>query len=230
MSELEYGRALDRSDPPRLAVDSRKLRVKRLFDFVLALTLLVFLAPLLVVIAISVLLDSNGPVFFLQERTGLRQQKFLIYKFRTMKAGNGDGAKAPPAASAGGADVAQTVRGDARVTRVGVLLRRLSWDELPQLWNVVKGDMSLVGPRPHALAHDCAWSRTVPHYDDRFRVRPGLTGFAQVRGLRGEVCAASDIAERVRADNAYIESWSLWLDLRILLMTFPLLFWDPHAY
>jgi putative colanic acid biosynthesis UDP-glucose lipid carrier transferase len=227
MSELEYGRALDQCDTPRLAVDSRKLRVKRLMDFVLALSLLVFLAPLLVVIAVLVQLDSNGPVFFLQERTGLQQRKFLIYKFRTMKAANGE---APPAAPAGAAGLAQAVKGDARITRVGVLLRRLSWDELPQLWNVVRGDMSLVGPRPHALAHDSAWSKIVPHYDDRFRVRPGLTGFAQVRGLRGEVCAAADIAARVQADNTYIESWSLWLDLRILLMTLPLLFWDPRAY
>jgi putative colanic acid biosynthesis UDP-glucose lipid carrier transferase len=228
MSELEYGRALDRcGGTRRLAVDSVRFRVKRIFDFALALSLLVFLAPLLIVISISVLLDSSGPIFFRQERTGLRQRTFLIYKFRTMQC---EKAASAPAPSADASRLVQAVKGDMRITRVGALLRRLSWDELPQLWNVVKGDMSLIGPRPHALAHDHAWSDIVPHYDDRFRVRPGLTGFAQVRGLRGEVCAPADIAARVQADNVYIDTWSLWLDLRILLMTLPLLFWDPHAY
>jgi putative colanic acid biosynthesis UDP-glucose lipid carrier transferase len=176
------------------------------------------------------MLEDRGLPLFVQERTGLGQRRFLVYKFRTMKCGAVSGRTKAPLASPPEPTVAQAVRGDGRVTRVGAVLRRLSWDEFPQIWNVLKGDMSLVGPRPHAVAHDRAWSDIVPNYADRFRMRPGLTGLAQVKGFRGEVCGPADIAARVQADNAYIDNWRLWHDLRIILMTLPLLFWDPHAY
>jgi lipopolysaccharide/colanic/teichoic acid biosynthesis glycosyltransferase len=219
-------RALDAS---ALAAGSDRwqLRLKRAADVSFAAGFLLFFAPLLLIIVAAIMLEDGGSPFFVQERTGLGQRRFLIYKFRTMRcaAAIRGGVASQPETT-----VAQAVQGDARVTRVGAVLRRLSWDEFPQLWNVLKGDMSLVGPRPHAVAHDRAWSDVVPNYADRFRMRPGLTGLAQIRGFRGEVSSLGDITQRVQADNAYIDSWRLWLDLRIILMTLPLLFWDPHAY
>jgi putative colanic acid biosynthesis UDP-glucose lipid carrier transferase len=127
-------------------------------------------------------------------------------------------------------DLQQATRHDSRITRVGAVIRALSIDELPQLLNIVKGDMSLVGPRPHALGHDEVWARSVPGYASRFRARPGLTGYAQVQGLRGEVRELEQIAARVEADNHYVENWSLRFDLSIMLRTIPLLFNDPRAY
>jgi lipopolysaccharide/colanic/teichoic acid biosynthesis glycosyltransferase len=157
-------------------------------------------------------------VLFRQQRTGLNGRAFRIYKFRTMRVAE-DG----PA-------VEQARRDDARVTRLGRMLRKLSLDELPQLINVLKGEMSLVGPRPHAVCHDEAWARTIPGYADRFRARPGLTGYAQVRGLRGEVTGPEAIRDRVHADLAYIEDWSLWRDLAVIVKTVPLVFNDAAAY
>jgi putative colanic acid biosynthesis UDP-glucose lipid carrier transferase len=129
-----------------------------------------------------------------------------------------------------GADLEQATRNDRRITRVGAVIRALSIDELPQLVNVLKGDMSLVGPRPHAVGHDVRWAQSVPGYGRRFRTRPGLTGYAQICGLRGEVLHLAQIRDRVAADNHYIENWSLAFDLAIMLRTIPLLFADPRAY
>ena len=128
------------------------------------------------------------------------------------------------------AAVRQATKGDQRITAIGGLLRKLSIDELPQLWNVLKGDMSVIGPRPHALAHDDYYGALIPTYAARFRARPGLTGFAQVNGFRGEINDPQGMRDRVAADNSYIEAWSPMLDVAILLRTVPLIFADPRAY
>ena len=190
---------------------------KRWLDFTFAALVLLLLAPLFVLVAAAIKIESKGPVFFRQQRTGLGGQAFIILKFRSMRLHQDQ-------------HVTQATRHDARITRVGAFIRALSIDELPQLLNVLRGDMSLVGPRPHALAHDARWSLVVPEYRQRFRARPGLTGYAQVRGRRGEVSCIEDIAARVDDDNTYIEHWSLLLDFKIVLHTIPLIFGDPNAY
>jgi putative colanic acid biosynthesis UDP-glucose lipid carrier transferase len=193
-------------------------RAKRALDVLLSAASLLLFLPLLVLIAAAIRYESEGDVLFRQRRTGLNGRPFRIYKFRTMRVAED------------GAEIKQAQRNDARVTRIGRLLRKLSLDELPQLLNVLKGDMSLVGPRPHALTHDEIWARAVPRYQERFRARPGLTGYAQVSGLRGEVTTPDAIGERVAADNAYIEGWSLAQDLKLIAMTVPLIFKDTAAY
>jgi len=191
---------------------------KRVFDIVVAgLVLLAFL-PLLLVIGTAIWMESQGPVLFRQQRTGLHGRPFRIYKFRTMCViEDGEGLR-------------QAVRGDARVTPLGALLRRLSLDELPQLLNVLRGEMSIVGPRPHALAHDAVWGERVPGYAGRFRARPGLTGAAQVLGYRGEVTCDAGLFARIEADNAYIDDWSFAEDLRLVARTVPLLLGDAQAF
>jgi putative colanic acid biosynthesis UDP-glucose lipid carrier transferase len=193
-------------------------KTKRAMDIGLSATALLFLTPFLILVALAIWLEDREPVMFRQQRTGRDGHPFRIYKFRTMTVVED------------GAEVRQATKDDQRVTRVGAVLRTLSIDELPQLLNVVRGDMSLVGPRPHALAHDELWNTMAPGYAERFRARPGLTGYAQVMGLRGEVRTADEIVRRVEADNFYIENWSLRLELQILLRTIPLLFNDPRAY
>lgn len=193
-------------------------RRKRAFDILIAgLALLVFL-PLLALIATAIWMDSRGPILFRQQRTGLNGKPFRIYKFRTMRV------------MEDGEAVRQATRGDSRVTPLGALLRRLSLDELPQLLNVLKGEMSIVGPRPHALAHDAEWSTRIPGYAARFRARPGLTGEAQVAGFRGEVTCDEDLVARIAADNAYIERWSFWRDISLVARTAPRLFGDANAF
>ena len=191
---------------------------KRAFDIVVSLAVLVFVLPLLVAAALAVWVETGGPVLFRQRRTGLGGAPFVIYKLRTMHVQE-DGRRLKHAS-----------RDDARVTRVGAFLRKSSIDELPQLLNVLKGDMSLVGPRPHALGHDLHYAALVPGYGDRFRTRPGLTGLAQVSGLRGEIHELDCMRRRVAADLAYVESWSLGLDVRIALKTLPRLLADERAY
>jgi putative colanic acid biosynthesis UDP-glucose lipid carrier transferase len=203
---------------PRMTARVARSRIKRAGDLVLAWFALIFLAPFLGLVALAIWLEDRQPIFFRQQRTGLYGRTFRIYKFRTMTVAE-DGAR-----------VRQATKGDQRITRVGAVLRALSLDELPQLLNVVRGDMSLVGPRPHALAHDEAWKDLVPGYGARFRTRPGLTGYAQVKGYRGEVRTRADIIGRIEADNYYIENWSIRLELSILLRTIPLIFHDPRAY
>lgn len=193
-------------------------RSKRAFDVTVAsLTLLVML-PLLVLIAVAIVLESKGPAFFKQERSGLGGKRFDILKFRTMHV-------QPPEAT-----VDQAIVGDSRVTAIGRVLRRLSLDELPQLINVVRGEMSLIGPRPHAINHDMLWCEAVPEYMDRFRARPGLSGLAQARGYRGEIRTLNCIIKRVQSDNEYVERWSLSLDIEIIVVTLKKMFRDPSAY
>ncbi|HVB88663.1 MAG TPA: exopolysaccharide biosynthesis polyprenyl glycosylphosphotransferase [Beijerinckiaceae bacterium] len=187
---------------------------KRAMDVVLASLGLVLLAPVFLIVAAMIKLDSKGPVFFLQRRYGFNQEPFRIVKFRSMITMEDD------------SRVQQAAAGDERITRVGRLMRRFNIDELPQLFNVLRGDMSLVGPRPHALAHDQQFERTIALYARRHNVRPGITGWAQVNGLRGEVSSQDKIAKRVEHDLYYIDNWSLLLDIVILALTV----FSPKAY
>ena len=193
-------------------------RLKRGFDIVVAGFALLLFLPLLVMVTVAIRVESPGRAIFLQRRTGYQGRVFTIYKFRTMTVTE-DSDK-----------VRQATKNDQRVTTIGALLRKLSIDELPQLLNVMKGDMSIVGPRPHALAHDDYYGALIPTYAARFRARPGLTGYAQVSGFRGEIIDLSCMSDRVAADNAYIDDWSPTLDLAILVRTLPLIFSDPNAY
>lgn len=192
--------------------------LKRLFDLACASSILVFLLPAFCLIALAVALDSPGPILFRQRRTGLHGKVFTIYKFRTMRV------------LEDGREVRHATRGDQRVTRTGAFLRETSLDELPQLLNVLKGDMAMVGPRPHALAHDQHYGALLSAYGARFAVRPGLTGLAQIRGLRGEIHQLSCMADRVQADVEYAANWSFRHDLLIVLKTIPLLLKRVNAY
>lgn len=193
-------------------------RAKRATDIALAGLLLLLFLPFLVLIGLAIRLESKGPALYRQRRTGLWGRPFTIYKLRTM-------VQTEP-----GAAVSHATKDDPRVTRLGSFLRRQSLDELPQLINVLKGDMSIVGPRPHAIAHDDHYSAIIPAYAHRFRTKPGITGLAQVSGMRGEVRRIDGMASRVALDNAYIDQWSWKLDVRILVQSVPLLVWDPCAY
>jgi putative colanic acid biosynthesis UDP-glucose lipid carrier transferase len=186
---------------------------------VLGAVLLVLTLPLMVAIAVAIRLDTVGPALFRQTRRGLNNRPFTILKFRTMVFVPG------PELT-----VSQARRRDPRVTRVGRVLRRTSLDELPQLFNVLKGEMSLVGPRPHALAHDARYAAMIVGYAERHRVPPGITGWAQVNGHRGETDTLEKMQRRVDHDLAYIANRSLRLDLRILLLTIRTIWRDRNAY
>ena len=192
--------------------------LKRGFDIVVALFALLLFLPLLLLVMVVIQIESPGPAIFRQRRTGYRGKVFTILKFRTMTV------------TEDSAEVRQATKDDVRVTAVGAMLRKLSVDELPQLWNVLRGDMSIVGPRPHALAHDEYYGAMIPTYAARFRAKPGLTGYAQINGFRGEINDMRCMSDRIAADNSYIDEWSLALDVAILLKTIPLVFRDPNAY
>ncbi len=192
--------------------------IKRVLDLTVSAALLVFLAPVLLACAIAVKLDSAGPVFFRQTRNGFRGEKFAILKFRSMTV------------MEDGATIQQAQRNDARVTRVGRFLRKSSLDELPQLLNVLKGDMSLVGPRPHALAHDELYAKLIENYSIRQHVKPGITGLAQVSGFRGETGTVDLMYRRIEHDLWYATHCSLMLDLKILLQTFFEVLRQRNAY
>jgi polysaccharide biosynthesis protein PslA len=180
---------------------------KRALDIVVAGLALVALSPAFGIIALLIKRDSKGPVFFTQRRRGYNQQEFRIFKFRSMTTmDDGD-------------NVEQAKQNDPRITKVGALLRRLNLDELPQLINVLRGEMSIVGPRPHAVAHDRLFETKIGMYPRRLNVRPGITGWAQVHGLRGETDTDEKMAARVDHDLHYIDNWSLGLDLYILVLT-----------
>lgn len=207
------GRQLSRlGDLPVLTLTERPLSplqalYKRGFDLAVASTALVLLAPLLAVIAVLIKLDSPGPVFFRQRRSGYNLSQFRIWKFRTMTVlEDGD-------------SFVQARPGDARVTRVGKFLRRWSLDELPQLFNVLSGDMSIVGPRPHAIAHDREFEKRIAAYPRRLNVRPGITGWAQVNGFRGVTDTEEKMARRIEHDLYYVDNWSLMFDVYIVLLT-----------
>ena len=194
---------------------------KRLFDLVIAIPALLFLAPLMIVVAIMIKLDSKGPVFFKQPRVGRNNVPFQIYKFRSMRQENSDTAGAQ-----------STRRDDDRISRFGGFIRKTSIDELPQLLNVLKGDMSIVGPRPHALgstAEDRLFWQITHRYWERHALKPGITGLAQVRGYRGATEKTSDLTNRLNSDLEYLAGWRLWRDFAILAATLKVLV-HPNAY
>jgi putative colanic acid biosynthesis UDP-glucose lipid carrier transferase len=195
-----------------------KLKRKRLFDLAVSFLFLLFTAPLFPLIALAIVLDSRGSVFFRQLRHGQDGKTFTIYKFRTMYADQ--------CHPTGGA---QARRNDPRITRVGRLLRRFSMDEMPQVWNILRGEMSWVGPRPHPVDLDRRYADEIPHYQRRFAIKPGLTGWAQVRGHRGETALTEQMVRRVRYDLGYIRKQSVLTDLAILVRTFRILA-HPMAY
>jgi Undecaprenyl-phosphate glucose phosphotransferase len=191
---------------------------KRAFDIIAAALGLFALSPLLALVALLIRLDGPGPVLFRQTRYGFNQEPFRIFKFRTMRT------------MEDGASVKAATRGDPRVTRIGAFLRRFSVDELPQLINVVAGDMSIVGPRPHALAHDQRYVERISRYARRHNVKPGITGWAQVNGHRGEIHNDETMQARIEHDLYYVDNWSLWLDAKIVAMTAFSLSAHKNAY
>jgi putative colanic acid biosynthesis UDP-glucose lipid carrier transferase len=193
-----------RSEPLEDIVASSK---KRLFDIMFSLFIIVFLLSWLVpLLAILIKINSRGPVFFVQLRSGKDNQEFRCFKFRTLKV-NKD------------ADSKQVTRDDSRFTKLGKFLRKTSLDELPQFFNVLLGDMSVVGPRPHMLKHTEDYSRLLDEYMIRHFVKPGVTGWAQVNGFRGEIKDKEQLRKRIEYDIWYLENWSLWLDIRVIFLT-----------
>lgn len=193
--------------------------VKRLEDIVLGSAISLLILPVCLAIAVAVKVSSPGPALFKQYRTGINGKRFKVYKFRSMGVHQ----------EAEG-QVTQATQDDARVTRVGAFLRRTSLDELPQFYNVLQGRMSIVGPRPHALAHNDHYRGMVESYMRRHKVKPGITGWAQVNGLRGETDTLDKMEARVDHDLWYIDNWSLWLDLKIIFLTVFKGFSDKNAY
>jgi putative colanic acid biosynthesis UDP-glucose lipid carrier transferase len=192
---------------------------KRVFDRLFAFGALAALAPLMLVIAVMVKLSSPGPVFFRQKRKGIDGNQFEIYKFRSMKV---------HAEVAG--KVTQATRRDPRITAVGAFLRRTSLDELPQFINVLRGEMSVVGPRPHALEHDDIYKDLVKGYMHRYRIKPGITGWAQINGYRGETDRIEKMMGRVKLDLYYMQNWTFWLDIKIVVLTLWKGFVGSNAY
>lgn len=192
-------------------------KVKRAFDVLGAASALILLSPVLLVVSVLIKLDSPGPIFFMQRRTGFRGKPFSIVKFRTMTT------------LEHGSRLTQARPGDARVTRIGRILRRTSIDELPQLLNVLLGQMSLVGPRPHAVMHDRDFFQLDRRYPVRFLARPGITGEAQVNGARGVTETEAQIERRLELDLDYVSRWSLARDLAILCRTVRVVIGDTNA-
>lgn len=192
--------------------------VKRASDIVLSSVILVLTSPLLLAIALGVRLSSPGPVIFKQRRNGLDGSEFTVFKFRSMTTQDN------------GPVVVQVSKNDPRVTRFGAFLRRTSLDELPQFINVLQGRMSIVGPRPHAVAHNEHYRQAIKAYMIRHKVRPGITGWAQVNGLRGETEDVEKMRARLEYDLEYLRNWSIWLDIGIILRTIRLVFFDRSAY
>lgn len=215
----EKSRVVEFGGTPMLRVVAKPLTsadrvMKRMFDAgVSAVALVVLAVPLLLLMA-AIRVDSPGPAIFRQRRRGFNQQEFTVYKFRTMSA------------AAPGSAFRQTLRADPRVTRLGAILRKYNLDELPQLVNVLRGEMSLVGPRPHAVEHDDQYVTEIEAYANRNKMKPGITGLAQINGCRGATETTDQMADRVRLDVAYVDNWSIALDLKIIIMTI----FSPHAY
>lgn len=225
--ENEQTLALDRLASAPLALvegpvdDDRRAFHKRLQDLILGAVALVILAPLMAVIALLVRLDSPGPIFFRQRRHGFNQEEIVVWKFRTMRHATADATASR-----------QVTHDDERITRIGRILRSTSLDELPQLLNVLKGEMSLVGPRPHAIGMKTGQiesARLVAEYAHRHRIKPGMTGWAAIKGSRGPLHTAAEVRQRVRLDVEYVERQSFWLDLWIMAVTVPVLLGDRVA-
>jgi putative colanic acid biosynthesis UDP-glucose lipid carrier transferase len=221
--DLIQGRLVEINGMPAISVCDTPFHgmdavMKRVTDIVLAGCALLLLAPLLVLIALAVKLTSSGPVLFRQRRYGLNGEEILIYKFRSMTV------------TEDGAVVTQATKADKRVTPLGRILRSTSLDELPQLLNVLEGKMSVVGPRPHAVAHNELYRKLINGYMIRHKVRPGITGWAQVNGLRGETETVEKMRERVQFDLEYLSHWSPWMDVKIIFRTLWVIARDQNAY
>ncbi len=206
----------------RRPLNEQQRLYKRIFDIAVSLSGLIFLSPLFLLVMIAIKLDSSGPVFFRQPRRGFNNRQFLVFKFRSMYRRQTDILS-----------LRQTSRDDPRVTRVGKWLRKLSIDELPQLLNVLRGDMSIVGPRPHALqtrVEGELLDDVIDEYGLRYQVKPGITGLAQINGARGQLVTRDDVKRRVEYDLEYIQHWSLWTDLEIILLTVRREIISNHAF
>ncbi|MEK8025729.1 undecaprenyl-phosphate glucose phosphotransferase [Pseudaquabacterium rugosum] len=217
------GRLLDMNGVPVVGICETPFTginrlVKRISDIVLASLILLLISPLLLAVAIGVKLSSPGPVIFRQRRNGLGGEEIVVYKFRSMRV------------MENGARVTQATRGDPRITPFGAFIRKTSLDELPQFINVLQGRMSIVGPRPHAVAHNEQYRALIKAYMVRHKVKPGITGWAQVNGLRGETDTIDKMQARVEYDLAYLRNWSLTLDLQIILRTIRSVISDRSAY
>jgi putative colanic acid biosynthesis UDP-glucose lipid carrier transferase len=191
---------------------------KRAFDLIAATLGVVILAPVFLCCGLMVKLSSAGPVLFRQRRYGLDGKEIMVWKFRSMRTCDN------------GAVIKQATKGDPRITPIGAILRKTSLDELPQLFNVIEGSMSLVGPRPHASAHNEHFRKLIRGYMLRHKVKPGITGLAQVEGYRGETETLDKMQKRIEFDHRYIQQWSMWLDVKILLKTVLVVFRQPNAY
>jgi putative colanic acid biosysnthesis UDP-glucose lipid carrier transferase len=192
--------------------------VKRVSDIILSSIILVLISPILLALAIGVKLSSPGPIIFKQRRNGLDGDEIIVYKFRSMRAMDN------------GPVVKQATKDDPRITPFGAFIRKTSLDELPQFINVLQGQMSIVGPRPHAVAHNEQYRAIIKAYMVRHKVKPGITGWAQVNGHRGETDTVDKMKARVEYDLEYLRNWSLGLDLQIIARTVKLMFFDRHAY
>jgi putative colanic acid biosynthesis UDP-glucose lipid carrier transferase len=202
-------------DTPFYGVDGV---TKRIFDALLGCVILTLVALPMLLIGIAVKFTSPGPAIFKQRRYGFRGEEIIVWKFRSMTVCEDDG------------NVEQAKKQDPRVTRLGAFLRRTSLDELPQFINVLQGRMSIVGPRPHAVAHNEWYRRQIKGYMLRHKVKPGITGLAQINGYRGETDTLDKMESRVHYDLAYIRNWSLWLDIKIVLLTVVKGFGGAKAY
>lgn len=185
---------------------------------VIASIILVLISPVLIAVAIGVKLSSPGPIIFRQKRNGLDGDEITVYKFRSMTTQDN------------GAVIKQATKGDSRITKFGAFIRRTSLDELPQFFNVLQGRMSIVGPRPHAVAHNQMYRELIKAYMVRHKVKPGITGWAQVNGFRGETDTVEKMQARVEYDLEYLRNWSLALDLQIIIRTVRMMFFDRNAY
>lgn len=195
-----------------------QVKTRHILNRLLSLVLLALLSPLLVLVAMLIKVESRGSILFRQRRGGMNNKEFVVYKFRTMKV------------CEDGDEIRQASINDNRVTRVGAVLRRYSLDELPQLINVLKSEMSLIGPRPHAVAHNDYFGKHIRDYRFRSVVRPGMTGWAQVNGLRGETDTLEKMEKRLQYDLYYIRNRTLKFDIKILLMTIAVVFHKENAY
>jgi putative colanic acid biosynthesis UDP-glucose lipid carrier transferase len=222
-NSLLHSRYMEIAETPILRIydapmSAQRAMLKRIEDLLLGLFLLILVSPLMLGIALAIKLTSRGPILFKQTRHGFRGEKFQVLKFRTMSV------------CENGCNIRQATRDDYRITRLGAFLRKTSLDELPQFLNVLQGHMSIVGPRPHAVAHNEEYRQLIPGYMRRHLMKPGITGWAQVNGWRGETDTLFKMEKRVELDMEYIRSWSLTLDLRIILVTAFKTLHDKNAY
>jgi len=192
--------------------------LKRTEDIIVSTIILLLISPILLLITISIKATSKGPIIFKQKRGGINNKEIVIYKFRSMSTQDN------------GSIIKQATKNDARITPIGKFLRKTSLDELPQFINVIQGKISIVGPRPHAVAHDLEYGNLIPEYNQRFLVKPGITGLAQINGWRGETDTLEKMQKRVDMDLDYINNWTLWLDIKIIFITIWKGFSSKNSY